>query len=246
MRMVTIAALVLVVAGCATPNEVARPSDTLSTTGTTVGAATTTSSTSTTSTTTTSVPVETTTTTAPHREIVIPGTGRVYTLDESQAFGEFGPLLWNLVTTIHHKDAIAHHPLHEWVIWGPLWGGRLYDPERSHDVYGVTDLDAIDPVEVAGGVPAGTTVILREVPWSLDQMSAWSPALSELFTIQVGQSICDIDRSDGFGFTLEVAESRLAYVEGLVEALFEDTDVPREAVTLEVSEDCPRIVYLPP
>lgn len=170
----------------------------------------------------------------------------MYTLEESQAFGEFGPLLWNLVTTIHHKDAIEHHPLHEWVIWGPLWGGRLYDPTRPQDVYGVTDLDAIEPAGVAGAVPAGTTIILREVRWSLDDLNAWSPALFELFTIQVGQSICEIDQGVEFGFALEVAESRRAYVEGLVETLFEDTDVPREAVTLEVSEDCPRIVYLPP
>jgi len=245
MRVVIVTALLAAVAACATADDLAafqEPSSTAPTTST--GA--TTSPTSTPTTTTSTTPAETTTTTAPHREIVIRGTGKVYTLEESQAFGEFGPLLWNLVTTIHHKEAIAHHPGHLWVIWGPLWGGRLYDPARSHDVYGVTDLDAIDPVEVAGAVPAGTTIILREVPWSLDEMSAWSPALSELFTIQVGQSICAIDRNDGFGFTLEVAESRLAYVEGLVETLFEDTDVPREAVTLEVGEDCPRIVYLPP
>jgi hypothetical protein len=49
-----------------------------------------------------------------------------------------------------------------------------------------------------------------------------------------------------FGFTLEVAQSRLGYVESLVDSLVERTSVPREAVILEVSDDCPRIRYLPP
>jgi hypothetical protein len=235
-------AIVLVMAGlaaCTTPDEVAVSPDPPSTTATT-------STEITTSSTSTTAPAETTTTTEPPREIVIRGTGKVYTLEESQAFGEFGPLLWNLVTTIHHKDAIEHHPLHEWVIWGPLWGGRIYDPTRFHDVYGVTDLRAIEAEEVAAAVPAGTTIILREVRWSLDDLDSWSPALLELIINQVGQSICDIERRDGFGFTLEVAESRLTYVESLVDSLVERTSVPREAVILEVSEDCPRIRYWPP
>jgi hypothetical protein len=176
----------------------------------------------------------------------IRGIGRVYTLEESQAFGEFGPFLWNLVTMIHHKDAIEHHPRYEWVVWGPLWGGHVYDPTRSHDVYGVTDLDAIAPEEVASALPAGTTIILREVRWSLDDLNAWSPELGQMVNNQVGQSICAISTGVAFGFTLEVAQSRLGYVESLVDSLVERTSVPREAVILEVSDDCPRIRYLPP
>lgn len=170
----------------------------------------------------------------------------MYTLEESQAFGEFGPLLWNLVTTIHHKDAIEHHPGHLWVIWGPLWGGRVYDPTNLHTIYGVTNLDAIDPEEVAGAIPKGRTIVLREVPWALDQMNEWSADVASMTTSQVGQSICAMSTSAGFGFTLEVAANRLAYVEGLVEDLVDETDIPGEAITIEVSKKCPRIRYWPP
>jgi hypothetical protein len=241
MRVAIRVALLALAAACAASDDVAGPSDLPSTTRTPVVAATTTS----TSTTTTTAPAETTTTTAPHREMEIRGTGKVYTLEESQAFGEFGPLLWNLVTTIHQKNAIEHHPRYEWVIWGPLWSGHIYDPTRSHDVYGVTDLDAIEAEEVAGAVPAGTTIILREVRWSLDDLNAWSPELGQMVHNQVGQSICAISTHAAFGFTLEVAESRLDYVEGLVDSLVVRTSVPREAVILEVSDACPRIRYLP-
>jgi hypothetical protein len=235
MRVAIGVALFALAAGCATPDDVAGPSDTLSSTGTTVVAATTTSSTSTTSTTTTTAPVETTTTTAPHREIVIAGTGRVYTLEESQAFGEFGPLLWNLVTTIHHKDAIEHHPLHEWVIWGPLWGGRIYDPTRSQDVYGVTDLDAIDPQEVAGAIPMGKTIILRQVRWSLDDLNTFGDELTALFIASEGEPlVCSMSRHEGVGLSLEVAESQLESVRAAIEA----TSVPVEAVIFDVVDEC--------
>src|SRR3990172_7635690 len=84
------------------------------------------------------MPPATSTTTLPYRELVIHGTGKVYTPEESQAFGEFGPLLWNLVTTLNGTDRIEHHPGYEWVIWGPMWGGHIYDPGR--ETYGVTNL----------------------------------------------------------------------------------------------------------
>jgi hypothetical protein len=110
--------------------------------------------------------------------VLIHGTGKVYTLEESQAFGEFGPLLWNLVTTLNGTDRIEHHPGYEWVIWGPMWGGRIYDPGR--ETYGVTDLDAVDPETVAAAVPAGKTIVLREVPWSLDELNELSDRLRDI------------------------------------------------------------------
>lgn len=126
----------------------------------------------------TTVRPTTSTTTVPYRELVIHGTGKVYTLEESQAFGEFGPLLWNLVTTLNGTDQIEHHPGHQWVIWGPMWGGRIYDPGR--DTYGVTDLDAVDLEAVAAAVPAGETIVLREVLWSLDELNEFRDRLRDI------------------------------------------------------------------
>jgi len=129
------------------------------------------------------------TTTLPYRELVIHGTGKVYTLEESQAFGEFGPLLWNLVTTLNGTDRIEHHPGYEWVIWGPMWGGHIYDPGR--ETYGVTNLDAVAPEAVAAAVPAGETIVLREVPWSLDELNEFSDRLREI-TLGLDTQSCGI------------------------------------------------------
>jgi hypothetical protein len=162
-------ALALVVTSCGSPT--ANPSTTSSATTpppvTTLVTATTVVTTTTTS-----------TTTVPYRELAIHGTGKVYTLEESQAFGEFGPLLWNLVTTLNGTDRIEHHPGYEWVSWGPTWGGRIYD--AGGNTYGVTDLDAVDPEAVAAAVPAGETIVLREVPWSLDELNEFSDRLREI------------------------------------------------------------------
>lgn len=162
----------------------------------------------------------------------------MYTLEESQAFGEFGPLLWNLVTTIHHKDAIEHHPGHLWVIWGPLWGGRVYDPVRQVNVYGVTDLDAIDPVEVAGAVPAGTTITLREVPWALDDLNRWSSAILGFFADQPDDDrvLCGFDRrNDGLGFDVTLA----VHGSSDFDAAMLVAGMPADAVFYEFLDECP-------
>jgi len=113
----------------------------------------------------------------PQREVVIEGTREPYTFDETQAYGEFGPVLWHLVTTVNGTDAIDHHPQYEWVEWGPRWAGHQPD-DGPHTVYGVTDLSAVDVEAVATILPIGTTIVLREVRWSLDQLEEWKEMLN--------------------------------------------------------------------
>jgi hypothetical protein len=117
-------------------------------------------------------------TTPPAPDISITGTRAPYTFEETQAHGEFGPLLWGLVTTIGGMDDIPHGPTYEWVTWGPLWGGYQAG-SGPIEVYGVTDLSAVDVDAVAAVVPVGTTIILREVEWSLDELEEYAEILWE-------------------------------------------------------------------
>jgi len=118
------------------------------------------------------------TSTAPPPDIVIAGTRAPYTFEETQAYGEFGPLLWGLVTTIGGMDDIPHGPAYEWVTWGPLWGGYQAGTGPI-EVYGVTDLSVVDVDAVAAVMPVGTTITLREVEWSRDELEDCAEMLWE-------------------------------------------------------------------
>ena len=147
------------------------------------------------------------------------GTRDAYTFEETQAFGEFGPVLWGLVTTLHGTDQIEHGPAYEWVRWGPLWGGSL-QVAGPHDTYGVTDLAAVDIEAIAAVIPTGEAVVVREVRWSLDDLEAF---MDDLYAGAPGNGVC----YTGFG----------GYV-GLVRVVAtEDVnlgDVPQDAVAVEV------------
>ena len=126
-------------------------------------------------------------------DITIEGAREPFTFEETQSYGEFGPLLWGLVTTIGGIEDIPHGPTYEWVTWGPLWGGYQAGTGPI-EVYGVTDLSAVDPDAVAAVVPFGTTIILREVAWSRDQLEDYAAAL---WAGRPDNGVC----STGFGAT---------------------------------------------
>jgi hypothetical protein len=111
-------------------------------------------------------------------EVIVEGTREPYTFEETQSYGEFGPVLWHLVTTINGTKAVDHHPQYEWVEWGLLWAGHQPD-DGPHVVYGVTNLSAVDVEAVEGILPVGTTIVLREVRWSLDQLEDWKEMLND-------------------------------------------------------------------
>jgi hypothetical protein len=118
------------------------------------------------------------TVTLANQEIVIEGTRAPYTFEETQAYGEFGPFLWGLVTTLNGIDDIPHGETYEWVTWGPQWAGHQPDP-GPFEVYGVTDLDAVDTEAIGAVVPVGTTIVLRQVEWSLDELEEFAEMLWE-------------------------------------------------------------------
>ena len=84
------------------------------------------------------------------------------------------------MTTLNRTDEIEHHPTYEWVIWGPLWGGRLSSAYEVPERYGVTDLDQVDPAAIAAAIPTGKVIVLREVRWSLDELGKFSDRLMEI------------------------------------------------------------------
>lgn len=156
-------------------------------------------------------------------DLVIRGTGKVYSAEEAQAFGEFGPLLWNLVTTLNRSDSIEHGPRHEWVVWGPLWGGPI--PYES-SVYGVTDLDAVDLDAIAAAVPVGTSIRLRQVAWSLDDLNRFK---ADLVVLVMRRTVCHVGPSspvDGITIVSVTDEIDLG-------------GVPPEAVLFEIVDSCP-------
>jgi len=161
-------------------------------------------------------------------DLVIQGTGKVYSLEEAQAFGEFGPLLWNLVTTLNGSDTIEHGPGYEWVIWGPLWGGPI--PYETN-VYGITDLSAVDPDAAAAAVPAGTAIRLRQVPWSLDDLGQFK---DRLLALAMDGTVCQVGPSSPVdGITVVSVTDEIDLV-----------GVPPEVVRFEIVESCPPESYV--
>jgi hypothetical protein len=180
------------------------------------------------------------TTTEVVRELMIVGTGEVYTLEGSQAFGEFGPLLWNLVTTLNGTDDIEHGLGYEWVAWGPLWGGRLRGTYEFPKVYGVTDLDAIDAEAMAAAVPAETVIVLREVPWSLDELEDYETQLRTLMVENQALGICAWelrDGEEGIHVTATLAQIEMLRIE------IPRMGMPVEAFSFEPASQCPYGVY---
>jgi len=109
--------------------------------------------------------------------VVIPGIRDPYTESETLASGEIGPLVWSLVTTVNQTPTIHHSDDYSQIDWGPLWAG-FQETTSSYDVYGVTDLSAVDAGAIAAVVPRGTTIALREVRWSLDELDNFATVLA--------------------------------------------------------------------
>ncbi|MFH1331226.1 MAG: hypothetical protein ABIJ48_11310 [Actinomycetota bacterium] len=233
-RWTALLVLTLLAVGCGDPSTAPTtvPATSLPIATATLAPSTTAFVASPTTTTSIALPVNpTTTTVASPPELVVEGKGPVYTLEEAQVFGEFGPLLWGLVTTLNGTDAIAHGPRHEWVIWGPLWAGRL-PVQGLYDVYGVTDLSAVDPEAIAAVVPAGTTIVLREVRWSLDELNQFEALIRSGVP---DNGICEI----GGGSLV----NRLRLVSTVPDP--DLAGVPPEAVVVEVVGECPEGYFLP-
>ena len=161
--------------------------------------------------------------TLPHQEMVIHGTRAPYTFEETQAYGEFGPLLWDLVTTLNGTDDIPHEPTYQWVTWGEQWAGHQPDP-GPFDVYGVTDLGEVDVEAITAVVPVGTTIVLRQVEWSLDELEEFAEML---WSAAPGNGVC----STGFGGTPN--RVRVEATENL-----DLGDVPAGAVAIEYVDAC--------
>jgi hypothetical protein len=159
------------------------------------------------------------------KELLIHGTRAPYTFEETQAFGEFGPLLWDLVTTLNGADEIPHGPTYDSVDWGPLWAGHQPD-SGPYDVYGVTDLSAFHVDAIAAVVPIGTTIVFRQVAWSLDELEEFKEALN---AGAPDNGVC----STGFG----LIPNRVRVV-ALASSL-DLGDVPPEAVAIETVDECP-------
>lgn len=159
-------------------------------------------------------------------DLLIEGTRTPYTFDETQAFGEFGPLLWGLVTTLNHTDSIPHGATYEWVDWGPLWGGQL-PVSCPNEVFGVTDLSAVDVEAIAAVVPIGTTIAFREVPWSLDELEQFA---SDLYSAAPDNGVC----TTGFGTWVN-------RVHVIATRNFDPGDVPLDPLALELFDECPEI-----
>ena len=157
-------------------------------------------------------------------DLVIEGTRDAYTFDETQSFGEFGPVLWGLVTTINGTDQIEHSGDYGWVVWGDLWAGYL-PVSTDLEFYGVTDLSAVDAEAVAAVIPVGDTIVLRQVRWSLDQLNDWKAAIS---VAMPDNGICSV----GYGYSV----NRINI--GATSPHPDLGDVPAEAVVIEVVPDC--------
>lgn len=157
-------------------------------------------------------------------DLLIDGTRIPYTFDETQAFGEFGPLLWGLVTTLNHTDSIPHGPGYEWVDWGPLWAGQL-PVSGPNEVFGVTDLSAVDIEAIAAVVPTGTAIGFREVRWSLDELEQFA---ADLWAGAPANGVC----STGFGVWVNRVHVWATHD-------FDPGDVPSDAVALELFDECP-------
>ncbi len=160
-------------------------------------------------------------------EVVIVGT-REYTFEETQSFGEFGPMLWGVVTTLNGTDDIPHGPGHEWVDWGPVWAGHQPDP-GPYEVYGVTDFSTVDAEALADVVPAGMIIVIREVQWSLNELDEYRTIL---WKGAPDNGVC----STGFG----VVPNRVRVV-----ALphLNTGYIPFEALSIEIVEECPLITH---
>ena len=180
------------------------------------------------------MPAETTTTTEPAAELIITGTGKVYTLEESQHFGEFGPLIWNLVTTLNGTDEIEHHPTYEWVIWGPMWGGRLNGSRPWREIFGVTDLDTVDPEAIAAAVPTGTVIVLREVRWSLDQLNDFLDSLRPE-DIADDPIFCELSTSPETGLELVATVAQIEFLQSELPGVLGDLF---EAVHFTMTDEC--------
>jgi hypothetical protein len=155
-------------------------------------------------------------------DLLIQGTHAPYTLEETQAFGEFGPLLWGLVTTLNSTDAIPHDSGYQSVTWGPLWGGHL-PVEGPNEVYGITDLAGVDTEAIAAVVPVGTTISFRQVRWSLDQLDQFRDDLRAAFPDNL---VCSV----GSGLDrLEITALRG----------FDPGSVPPDALVVEIIDECP-------
>ncbi|MFH2073390.1 MAG: hypothetical protein ABIJ75_11120 [Actinomycetota bacterium] len=157
-------------------------------------------------------------------ELVIEGIRVPYTFEETQAYGEFGPVLWGLVTTIGGVEGIPHGPGYEWVTWGPLWGGSLPGP-NPYDVYGVTNLLAVDVDAIAAVIPQGQIIVLREVRWSLDELEDFKSVLNDGAP---DNGVC----STGFDGTA----NRIRLV---ATADLDLGGVPLDAVAVETVDECP-------
>lgn len=157
-------------------------------------------------------------------DLLIEGTRTPYTFDETQAFGEFGPLLWGLVTTLGHTDSIPHGPAYEWVDWGPLWAGQL-PVSGPNEVFGVTDLTAVDIESIAAVVPTGTTIAFREVRWSLDELEQFA---ADLQAGAPDNGVC----ATGMGMWVNRLHVYATHN-------FDPGDVPLDALALELFDECP-------
>ena len=161
-------------------------------------------------------------------ELRIAGTRAAFTTEEYGSFGEFGPLLWGLVTTINGTGEIATDPMDGQVRWGPLWGGRLPD-DGTEAVYGVTDLDAVDVDAIAGVIPLGQTVVLREVQWSLEELTDFKARIN---AGAPENGVC----TTGFG-----PEANTIHVVSLSSEP-DLAGIPPDSVTIEVVSECPAYV----
>ncbi len=165
-------------------------------------------------------------------DVIISGTRGPYSIDEIQRSGEFGPLIWSLVTTLNGSDDIPHGPGYQWVDWGPLWAGRLIDPTfPGADVYGVTDLLAVDPVALAAVVPRVQTVVLVQVDWSLDDLERFA---DDLQANAPDNGVCATGNANNDRVHVYATPN------------LDLGDVPPEAVDVETFEECPGYVDLSP
>ena len=162
----------------------------------------------------------------PVPDLVIEGTGEPYSesFDGTEYFGEFGPLLWGLVTTINDTDEIDHAADHSWVVWGDLWAGQL-PIYAGPDIYGITDLAVFDPAGLAAVIPRGTTLIFRQVSWSLDKLTMWKLQLSDGMP---DNGICHVAFGAAINQLTVFASSSEVDLRG----------VPQDAVVIDIVPDC--------
>ena len=157
-------------------------------------------------------------------ELVIEGTRDAYTIDETQSFGEFGPILWGLVTAVNGTDEIEFGTEYGGVVWGDQWGG-FWLGTGGDLVYGVTDLDAVDAGAVAAVIPEGEIVVLRQVRWSLDQLEDWLQGISAGMP---DNDVCAVGVDHASNSVFVIA------IDGRVDL----GQIPSEAVMIEAVPEC--------